>query len=215
MESKKRSIGSWVQLLSSRRIPVLRQTARGLAEARKRIDKVNGREVSEIVMRDPLMAVRVLAYVRPYHAKRQMKEVSTVEHAVMMLGVEPFFRHFENLDTVEDVLKAHPQALMGLLFIVRRAQRAAHYAFEWAIWRRTTNIEEVYLSALLTDLAEILMWCFAPQQSSQILAMQKADATLRSAVAQEAVFGFRLNDLQHIAMQGVAVAGAFAQPVQS
>ena len=77
-ENSKRSIGSWVQLLSSRKIPVMRQTVRALAEARKRIDKVNGREVAEIVMRDPLMAVRVLAYVRPYHAKRQMKEVTSL-----------------------------------------------------------------------------------------------------------------------------------------
>lgn len=198
MESSKRSIGSWVQYLSSRKIPVMRQTARSLAEARTRIDSVNGREVSTIVMRDPMMAVRVLAYIRPYHGKRQMKEVSTVEHAVMMLGVEPFFRHFENLETVEDLLKPHPQAMMGLLFIIRRAQRAARYAFEWAVWRRCTNIEEVYISALLYDLAEILMWCFAPQQSAQILAMQRADSTLRSAVAQEQVFGFKFTDLQHM-----------------
>jgi HD-like signal output (HDOD) protein len=198
MENSKRSIGSWVQFLSSRKIPVMRQTARSLAEARTRIDSVNGREVSNIVMRDPLMALRVLAYIRPYHGKRQMKEVTTVEHAVMMLGVEPFFRHFENLDVVEDLLKPHPQALMGLLFIVRRAQRAARYAFEWAVWRRSPNIEEVAISALLYDLSEILMWCFAPQQSSQILAMQRADSTLRSVVAQEQVFGFRFNDLQHM-----------------
>ena len=194
----KRSIGSWVQFLSSRKIPVMRQTARSLEEARKRIDRVNGREVTEIVMRDPLMAVRVLAYVRPFHAKRQMKEVTTVEHAVMMLGVEPFFRHFENLEVVEDLLKGHPQSMMGLLFIIRRAQRAARYAFEWAVWRRCTHIEEVAISALLYDLAEILMWCFAPQQSSQILEMQKADSTLRSVVAQEQIFGFRLTDLQHM-----------------
>ena len=42
------------------------------------------------------------------------------------------------------------------------------------------------------------MWCFAPQQSAQILAMQKADSTLRSAVAQEQVFGFKFSDLQHM-----------------
>ena len=34
----KRSIGSWVQFLSSRKIPVMRQTARSLEEARKRIE---------------------------------------------------------------------------------------------------------------------------------------------------------------------------------
>ena len=198
MENSKRSIGSWVQFLSSRKIPVMRQTARSLVEARTRIDSVNGREVSNIVMRDPLMAVRVLAYMRPFHAKRQMKEVATVEHAVMMLGVEPFFRHFENLDVVEDLLKGHPHAMMGLLYMVRRAQRAARYAYEWAVWRRCVNIEEVYISTLLYDLTEILMWCFAPEESSQILTMQKADSTLRSVAAQEQIFGFRFSELQHM-----------------
>ena len=197
-EDNKRSIGSWVQFLSSRKIPVLRQTVRSLAEVRQRIDTVNGREVSEIVMRDPLMAVRVMAYIRPFHAKRQMKEVSNIEHAIMMMGVEPFFRHFENMETVEDVLKNHPQALMGLLYIVRRSQRAARYAFEWAVWRRSANIEEIYQSALLYDLAEMLMWCYAPQQSAQILALQQANSALRSVTAQQHIFGFRFLDLQHM-----------------
>lgn len=198
VEEGKRSIGSWVQILSSRQLPVLRQTARSLTEARERISDINGREITEIVMRDPLMAVRVLAYVRPYHAKRRMKDIANVEQAVMMLGVEPFFKYFANLQTVEDMLKPYPQALIGLLYIVRRTQRAARYAFEWAVWRRTANIEEIYMSALLYDLAEILMWCYAPQQSSRILEMQRADSTLRSAVAQEEVFGFRIIELQQL-----------------
>jgi HD-like signal output (HDOD) protein len=197
-EEIKRDIASWVQFLSSRWLPVLRHTVRSLEEARERSASINGREVTEIVMRDPLMAVRVLAYVRPYHAKRKMKDIATVEHAVMMLGVEPFFKHFEKLETVEDLLKPYPQAMVGLLYIVRRSQRAARYAFEWAVWRRTANIEEVYMSALLYDISEILMWCYAPQQSARILEMQRADSTLRSAVAQEQVFGFRLIDLQQM-----------------
>ncbi|RJX30261.1 MAG: HDOD domain-containing protein [Oxalobacter sp.] len=197
-EESKRSIGSWVQILSSGQLPVLRQTVRSLTEARERISSINGREITEIVMRDPLMAVRVLAYVRPYYAKRRLKDIANVEHAVMMLGVEPFFKYFANLQTVEDMLKPYPQSLVGLLYIVRRSQRAARYAFEWAVWRRTANIEEIYMSALLYDLAEILMWCYAPQQSSKILAMQRADSTLRSAEAQEQIFGFKVIELQQM-----------------
>lgn len=197
-EESKRSIGSWVQLLGSRQLPVLRQTARSLAEARERIISINPREITEFIMRDPLMAVRVLAYVRPYHAHRRMKDIANVEHAIMMLGVEPFFKHFENLETVEDMLKPYPQALIGLLYIVRRSQRAARYAFEWAVWRRTANIEEIYMSALLYDLAEILMWCYAPESSAKILEMQRSDSTLRSVTAQEQIFGFRFNELQQM-----------------
>jgi HD-like signal output (HDOD) protein len=58
------------------------------------------------------------------------------------------------------------------------------------------NIEEVALAALLHDLAEILLWCFAPKLAIDIRNRQLADKTLRSAVAQEHVLGIRLFDLQ-------------------
>ena len=197
-DNNRRSMESWVQLLSARKLPVLRQTVRHLAEARERASDINAREVSEIILRDPMMVLRVLAHVRPYHARRRLKDIANVEQAVMMLGVEPFFHQFQEIETVEALLKPYPQALVGLLYIVRRSQRAARYAFEWAVWRRTANIEEIYMAALLYDLSEMLMWCFAPVESSRILEMQKADATLRSVVAQEQIFGFRFIDLQQM-----------------
>lgn len=196
MENTQRSIESWVEVLSEREIPVLRQTARSIAEARQRIDDINGREISAIVLRDPLMTVRVLAFIRPYHGKHHLKEITAVEHAVMMLGVEPFFKHFEQLGVIEDQLRFDPQALLGLLHVIRRAQRASHYAYDWAHARRDLNIEEVAVAALLHDLAEILMWCFAPQQALQVQVMQHADPALRSTDAQQAVYGFHLIDLQ-------------------
>lgn len=56
-------------------------------------------------------------------------------------------------------------ALLGVLQIIRRAQRAADYAQDWAIWRHDINMEEVRIAALLHDLAEILVWCSAPARA--------------------------------------------------
>ena len=52
------------------------------------------------------------------------------------------------------------------------------------------------LAALLHDLAEILLWCFAPRLAIEIRALQSADKTLRSATAQQQVLGIHLFDLQ-------------------
>lgn len=41
---------SWVGFFSNAELPVLRQTARRLAEARQNIDKVGGRDIANIVM---------------------------------------------------------------------------------------------------------------------------------------------------------------------
>jgi HD-like signal output (HDOD) protein len=189
-------VDSWSEFLSLKEIPVLRQTARALAEAHERVESINVREVANIVLRDPLMTVRVLRYCMRNRGRRQLLDLNTVEHAVMMLGVEPFFRHFAQFDIVEDLLKPHPQALLGLLQVVKRAQRAARYAQDWATWRCDLNNEEVAVTALLHDLAEILVWCFAPQQALAIRDLQKNTPNIRSAVAQKAVLGFSLGELQ-------------------
>lgn len=196
MENTQRSIESWVEFFSEKEIPVLRQTTRSLAQARSNIDRINGRQAATIVLHDPLMTMRVLATIRPHHGRRLQKEITTIEPAVMMLGIEPFFRYFEQLAVIEDQLKPHPQALLGLLCVIRRSQRAAKYASDWAMWRHDLGIDEIILAALLHDLAEILIWCFAPLQALQILALQKADPSLRSALAQQIVLGFHCSELQ-------------------
>ena len=52
------------------------------------------------------------------------------------------------------------------------------------------------LAALLHDLAEILLWCFAPREASAIRTLQQADRNLHSVDAQRQVLGFALADLQ-------------------
>jgi HD-like signal output (HDOD) protein len=189
-------VDSWTEFLSLKEIPVLRQTVRALAEAHERVESINIREVANIVLRDPLMTVRVLRYCMRNRGRRQLQDLNTVEHAVMMLGVEPFFRHFVQFDIVEDQLKPYPQALLGLLQVIKRAQRAARYAQDWATWRSDLNNEEVAVAALLHDVAEILVWCFAPQQALAIRDLHKNTPNIRSAVAQKAVLGFSLGELQ-------------------
>lgn len=187
-------IDSWTAFLSDRDPPVLRHTANAIASARERIDRINVREIAAIVLQDPMMTTRVLRFSAAHRGRRQLQDLSTVEHAVMMLGVEPFFHHFAQFDVIEDHLK--PQALLGLLQVIRRAQRAAHFALDWATWRCDLNSEEVAIAALLHDLAEMLVWCHAPDEALKIQAMQKADPAMRSADAQSAVLGFPLHELQ-------------------
>jgi 5'-deoxynucleotidase YfbR-like HD superfamily hydrolase len=86
--------------------------------------------------------------------------------------------------------------LLGVLQVIRRVQRASRYAYEWAHDRYDMNIEEVALAALLHDLSEILLWCFAPKLAIRIRDKKQADKTLRSAAAQEQVLGIHLFDLQ-------------------
>jgi HD-like signal output (HDOD) protein len=87
-------------------------------------------------------------------------------------------------------------ALVCLLRVVHRSQRASAYAFDWAVRLRDMHYEEVRIAALLHDLAEMLLWCFAPADMLKIHTLQHQDKTLRSLEAQERVLGFSLVALQ-------------------
>lgn len=187
---------SWVLYFSGVELPILRLTARRLEEARLNIDAVSGRDIAQIVLNDPLMAVRVLAYIQPFRGRHLRSDITTIASAVMMLGVEPFFEKFDCPLTIEAMLDEEPQALIGLLQLVRRVQRAARYAHDWAFARHDVNVEEVTLAALLHDLSEILLWCFAPRLAMEVRTLQQHDKTLRSTLAQEKILGIKLADLQ-------------------
>jgi HD-like signal output (HDOD) protein len=190
-------IDSWTLLFSNNGLPVLRVTKRRLDEMRADLDHVDVRELVRLVLQDPIMTVRVLAFIQPMRGRSLQRDITTIASAVMMAGIEPFFNRFAELFTIEDQVKeAGPHALLGVLQIIRRAQRAADYAQEWAIWRQDINMEEVRVAALLHDLAEMLVWCTAPKLGLQIQEQQKTHPGMRSADAQKKVLGFTFLEIQ-------------------
>ena len=123
-------------------------------------------------------------------------EVVQVEQALLMLGIEGLFSKVPTAPLVEETLKAQIAALPPMLRVVHRSQRASEYAKDWAVQLRDLHYEEVRVAALLHDIAEILMWCFAPGPMLEIRGLQQKDTTLRSHDAQQQVLGFMLFDLQ-------------------
>jgi len=190
-------IDAWVLLFSNNSLPVLRVTKRRLDEMRQDLDRVDARELARVILQDPIMTVRILAYIQPFRGRALQHDITTIASAVMMAGIEPFFNRFSDLPTIEGMLKGEDtHALLGVLQVIRRAQRAADYAQEWAIWRHDINMEEVRIAALLHDLTEILVWCFAPKLGLAIRDQQIANPTMRSADAQKRTLNFTFQDIQ-------------------
>lgn len=187
----------WVALLAHADLPVLKQTSRELALLREDDNKLNAHSVADIIARDPIMTVKLLRYLQGHKHRSQTAEVMQVDQALLMMGLDPFFKHVPAEPLVEEMLKEHLTALPQVLRVVHRSHRASEYARDWAVLLHDLHFEEVRAAALLHDIAEILMWCFAPLQMLEIRALQQKDKTLRSYMAQEQVLGFALHDLQH------------------
>lgn len=191
-----KALNEWVARLSKSELPVLKHTARDLAALREDEDRLSAKSIAQAIERDPIMTVKLLRYLQSHKHKAQTADVVQVEQALLMLGLEPFFKHVVPQPLIEDMLKAHAVALPPVLRVIHRSHRASEYAYDWAVYLHDLHFEEARVAALLHNIAEILMWCFSPDQMLKIRDIQQHDKSLRSRSVQEQVLGFALDDLQ-------------------
>lgn len=187
----------WIGHFVQADIPVLRHTAQQLGDLRENAIKSNARLISSVILHDPMMTLRVLAYIESKRSKNRKTDITTIERALMMIGMEPFFNDFQNLPLIEDQLKPQPRALLGLLKVINRSRRAMQWSRDWAVYRHDLDVDEIVLATLLYDFPEILMWCFAPSLALQVIDKQKADHSLRSVAVQTEIYGVPLYQIKH------------------
>jgi len=190
------SVESYVNFFSQQPLPVLRRTVGSIERLAQNIDDVTRRTIASTVQADPLMTMRLLSHIETHRENTQNHDIITVNSAIVMMGIVPFFKAFSDMPTAEDALASHPQALLGLLRVVARACKAANYARDWAVTRRDLDVNEITVAALLFEAAEMLCWISAPDLIQRVFNMQRADRELRSHLAQREVFGVTARELQ-------------------
>ncbi len=204
----------WARLLSARPVPVLAATRDALAQCRERPDHVDANALADVVLRDPLMALRLLTVVTQRLGPRLTRPVETVTAGLVLLGIEPFFHAFTDLEVVEDRLADRPEALAGVQAQVARAHRAARLAAAFAVHRQDDNAETLHQAALLTQFSGLLLWCEAPDAAQAIVDRQTADPHLRTVDAQRAVLGVELAAVESALMAQWGLPSLLAELMQ-
>lgn len=195
MSFEAKDLSDWIRLFGQTDIPVLHHTVREL-EHLNTGHHLNANSIADIVNDDPLMTVKLLRYMQSHKHRAQIQELIDVKQTLLMMGMETFFRDVPVTLIAEEMLHEHRSALAFLRYTVRRAQRSALYAVDWAFRLHDLHAEEVRVSALLTHVAEMLMWCFNPGQMLVIRRQQALEPTRRSAEIQRMVLGFSGVELQ-------------------
>lgn len=196
MAPRLQTIEQWVAMLREADLPVLGRTVAELKRLQEDEAGTTPQRVADVVLHDPFMTVKVLLYLQEHRSRRRSAEITTIPHALMMLGMSPFFKHFGEQSSLEEQLADDPESLCGMQMVMSRARHSALYVRDWAKLRHDVDPEEVMVAALLHDMAEMLLWCYAPQMALEIARRQNLDPALRSERAQREVIGFRLIDLQ-------------------
>ena len=67
------TVATWVEFFKTAEIPVLKQTAREIGDLRADEDNASTRDITSVVLNDPMMVFKVLSYAQQHKSKVQTK----------------------------------------------------------------------------------------------------------------------------------------------
>ncbi|MBU1364737.1 MAG: HDOD domain-containing protein [Gammaproteobacteria bacterium] len=188
-------VAPWVDHFKSIEVPVLRHTVHQLAELRETANTINTRKLATVIAHDPLMTLRLFQYMQANRSRRQSADITTIERSLVMIGTQNFYDSIQDPPILEQQLKGYPKAMLGLLKVIARSRAASQWARDWALLRQNVSFDEIAMAALLHDLVEILLWCFAPNLAIRAKERLASEPGRRSSQIQEEVFGAPLDQI--------------------
>ena len=192
------NLPAWLNALADADIPVLPSTAMEIAalhEQEEAKGNVDAHLLAQQINSDPLMTLKVLVHVSRYCTRLNIEPPESLTGAMVMLGIEPFFKAFAGQPTTEAWLADRPQALTGLNKVVQRSRRAAHFAYSFALHRQDEDAVIIHEAAMLHGFADMMLWCHAPRLAQTLAEQLEQDPALRSVDAQREILGVPLWDL--------------------
>ncbi|AZN36144.1 HDOD domain-containing protein [Iodobacter ciconiae] len=147
---------AWLAYWARRSLPILQSSREQLLLALRRADRFSPADLADIVLRDPLLTAQALRYINQRQKNSLAADITTVNGIVMLMGVTPFIEYFIRQPILEDVLQSHPLTIARIHKCVADSRFCAKLAREFASERYDAHLDEVFISALLSRMPEIL-----------------------------------------------------------
>ena len=190
-ESEQSKIDAIWRQLEKKPLPVLDSSLQLLRQTIESTQQ-GYQHVQQDIAHDPLFVFNYLSFTRQQHAGKQPSfSLNTPKHAAMLLGftqIENFIKQTRGLDKYP-----HPAVKNKLRLLAFRGFFSAHQARNLARILREKNQDQIFFSALLMPIPEILLWHLQAEQSQryEILIHEK---NIPPPQAQLQVFGFTFAD---------------------
>lgn len=170
------TLQDWLERLGPAPLPAFAHTLEELAGLRRQGEALSTSQLARIILFDPLLTLRVLHAAND--RARTEPNVCTVEHALMMSGMQAFLDGLSGIASVENTaLGRDPRALSAVHAQLRVAQHAAWQARDFAVLHKDIRAEEVQVAALLHHAPLFLLWLKEPDAARKLRRLyRKLDA---------------------------------------
>lgn len=188
------TLADWLDRLRPGQTPIFRHTKTSLLALRDKLDRIGMRDVTSLVLADPLACLRLIYLANNRVSRHFSNEVATVEHAVMMQGLGVYLDKVAAFPVLEETsIGQQPDSLASLYRLLRLAQHAAWQARDFAVLHTDVRAEEVEVAALLYYAPEFLFWLDAPDTARELARLRRV---MEPQAAEREALGFELEPLR-------------------
>ncbi|HLP31603.1 MAG TPA: HDOD domain-containing protein, partial [Geothrix sp.] len=185
------SLATWVERISTAEMPIFGHTVQQIVAVAED-DEAPARRLAQVVLQDPSMTARTLKLVNsPFYNPRE-RTISTVSHAVVLLGFNTVRDLCLSIALVDAFMQGTPRERFN--HELARSIHAAVQARALAVKMGDDSPEEVFIAALLYHLGDLAFWCFSGETGEALDTLQHQPG-FRPGDAEEEVLGFRLHQL--------------------
>jgi HD-like signal output (HDOD) protein len=189
-QAKQNSLSEWVARLSNEEMPAFAHTARSLANVSRDQDS-SANDLSNVILHDSTMTARILRIANSVHYNPSSIAIETVSYATVVLGFEQVRNLALTISMIDTALATKLQDQIQKEMIC--AYHAAIQAQRLVTSAEETDLEAIYIGALLHRLGPLMFWCFPFDKGDELIAAyEQFDEPTK---AEQKVLGFRLDQL--------------------
>jgi HD-like signal output (HDOD) protein len=185
------NLDNWIERISKNELPIFKYTVNAINDVVSK-DATSTSDLSHIILRDASLTARVLRLANSVTYNVTGSTISTVSRAIVYLGFDLVRDMSMSLAIIDALLsgKSKERALK----LMAQSFHAAVQARDFAERRGDSDIEEIFIAALLRYVGEISFWCVAGEEGEQITDLIEHH-NFSEKMAQQEVLGFTLDQL--------------------
>jgi HD-like signal output (HDOD) protein len=205
------ALAGWVREMPVEDLPVLARTAYELEDLREFEEEVELQTLDDLVSADPLMTTKLFGFIAKRRGEDVAGEAESVRQAMLLLGINPFFRGLGSQLAAEDLLASDPAALNGFRQTLDRARRAGRFAGSFACQRDDPDAALVHQAAVLYSLPELVVWLRAPALAREVAQRSEVKPDVDQDALQKSVLNTTYREIRLELLKAWRLPGQIVQ----
>ncbi len=138
-------------------------------------------EVASVILRDISLTTQILKVVNTVQYGAYARQIHTITTAVMVMGMERIRDLAVSLKIIEKL--KHSKGLAAFKKLAMQSLMRAIFCQELARQNRSLRTEEVFISALLYNIGELIAAYYLPEEYQEVLEVREGDGISLSQAA--------------------------------